>query len=431
MPKLAIATVDVTPGPAPPNGIVHSRWPSIAPSDTASPTRPSVPSKVRVCSATMRPVRATICVATRSWRCTRSWIGTTTFESAADDETLQLRRLLHPAVGDEGDVDDRVVAERVEQLERLCGTVDGVAGREVPTPTKVRARTVPSRARWPPGARAPRSRARRTPRPPRPGSASRGSGQRVPRSAGKRRARRHACRGLVGTTRVHGDRRGDPRRGEVRDVDPLVGGTAAHGGARRAVPRGRDRVRRRHDRVRERAGIRPRRGDVGRVPVEHDRGGEQTGEHQQHEQPAAGAGTGCPRTRCVVHTRLQKSSSSSSRRTRSRSSARASRRCCARSRRNCRASGSGSGSGPSRTRLRRPRHATIEHDQPQHALPDHHQRGLALVRVVDVDGALRRPELVGPPEALRVTRVAVGCGRAPVVVERLRRAAPRPRSDGP
>ena len=86
--------------------------------------RPTTSSKIWVCSATMRPgprvdVRGDARLAQHGVLHRDG-----DARPARHDERLQRRRLLHAGVGDERDVDDGVVAERVEQQQVLLAAVD-------------------------------------------------------------------------------------------------------------------------------------------------------------------------------------------------------------------------------------------------------------------------------------------------------------------
>ena len=68
----------------------------------------------------------------RAWRSTASCTGMVTRDRRGTTSACKPGRFLRAGVGDERDVDDGVVAERVEQQEVVRAAVDGGARREVP-----------------------------------------------------------------------------------------------------------------------------------------------------------------------------------------------------------------------------------------------------------------------------------------------------------
>ncbi len=136
-PKFATPIVLLAPSEVEPEGKYHSRWGASAPSESAIPLRaisPSdaVPSKSCERSATTRPVRACTWIATARWRGTASSIGMVTRERRDTTNACNASGSCTPSSVTNGDVDDRVVAERVEEHEELLGTLQRRAAREIP-----------------------------------------------------------------------------------------------------------------------------------------------------------------------------------------------------------------------------------------------------------------------------------------------------------
>ena len=136
-----------------PAGIHHVDAGAVAPSgerDAAAGRPPSDTTSVEDLRAARRrrgPDRAWTCAATRAWRSTESLHRDGDARAARHDDACRPVGLLHAGVGDERDVDDGVVAERVEQHEVLLRAVDGGARGEVPVGCGGRACTARPRRR--------------------------------------------------------------------------------------------------------------------------------------------------------------------------------------------------------------------------------------------------------------------------------------------
>ena len=238
---LAITIVWVRPAAIPPLANSQRFESSGAPSESARPFRPSVPSSDRDCSAITRPRRAVTSVDDEVVPARVVVHRDRDPTVARYDESLQIFGGQRSGVGQEVDVDDRVVGERVEQREEELRTFYGGPRGEVPPGCGV------------PGARA------------EPGVAIAGDRVRHDRVApgdldhhpglGDRKDVRDAEVGErsaldvdVGDlgVQVRALHDADPCVGDaavdVRDVDPLVGAAAGVGGAVSAVPRRLDRV---------------------------------------------------------------------------------------------------------------------------------------------------------------------------------------------